>query len=83
VNNCAEIGELIHDMNITNNPDIRDLGWDIQRLGRLTADTLRDDASLRQNAIKMGTAILQQAIKLQTLDHEVADMVAEAAEYDL
>src|SRR5258705_1489144 len=83
VNNCLEISELLNDMNITENEDIKLMARSIRRLGNLTAGELRDSPRVRGTAIKYGKEILAKAVELDTLDLEVSGMVAEAAEYDL
>jgi len=82
VNNCKEMSELLCNMNISDNQDIYDMARSLNRLGNLTAQELRDDKSLRVDAIHRGKAILAKAIKMDTLDLEVSSMVAEAAEYE-
>jgi hypothetical protein len=82
VNNCTEIGGMLMAMNITENKDIHALANDMRRLGYLTAESLRENTPVREGAKKMAKAILDKVIDLNRLDLEVADMVAEAAEYE-
>ncbi|HEY6018596.1 MAG TPA: hypothetical protein VIY48_01490 [Candidatus Paceibacterota bacterium] len=83
VNNCLEISDLLTNMNITENDDIKNMARSIRRLGNLTASNLRDDFVTRRMAIRAGKEIIAQAVALDTLDLEVSEMVAEAAEYGI
>lgn len=82
VNNCAEIGRLIDDMNLTDNEDIKLLARSIMRLGRYTAERIRDDRILRDNLKQKAKEILATSVSADRLDKEVSEMVAEAAEYE-
>lgn len=82
VNNLKELGTLIDDMNVTNNVDISNMANDMRRLGKLTAEELRDVPQTRKNAISYAKQILKKAVDLERIDLQVSEMVAEAAEYD-
>lgn len=80
--NCREVGELISYMNITKNQDIDDMAVEMIRLSYYTASNYRNSDARRRDGIKQGKAILAKLVDLHSLDLEVSEMVAEAAEYE-
>lgn len=82
VGNLREISFLLSEMNITGNEDINSLSHDLYRLARYTASDLRENFWARSSIKREARAIMQKVIGLNRIDKEVADMVADAAEYD-
>jgi hypothetical protein len=81
ITNLRETSNLIRAMNITGNQDIENFAWRILRLTHDTADDYRRYRHARVKGITLGQQILKEQIDLDTVDLQVADMVAQASEY--
>jgi hypothetical protein len=82
ISNLREMSQLINSMNITNNRDISEMAYKIERVCRYSGEVYRRRPDILSDGIFLGKQLLEHEIDLDNLNHQVADMVAEASEYE-
>lgn len=81
ISNIEEIAELIRTLNFNDSPDIDILANNVQRLGRFTADALRDSDSLRQQMVSEGQSLIARLDSYRNVDSEVSNIIDQVGDY--
>jgi hypothetical protein len=79
--NIETTANLIESMNITNNPEITKVVWNLNRLVNVSAHTLRNYEGERLKVLTIGQEVMANLAMLELKDKEVSSLVADAGEY--
>lgn len=83
VSNLQNVGELIRELNFTNDIGIDQLVSHVSRLSRFSAQQLREDEDVRQGAISTGRSLLSRLETYKKLDQETSDAFDQMSEIEL
>jgi len=81
VNNIKDTANLIEQMNLTENPQIKKVIKDQNRLSGFAAYHLRKSEDIRQRALSAGQEILVNLTMLDLKDKEISTMVDDTGDY--
>ena len=81
VNNIKDTANLIEQMNLTENPQIKKVIKDLNRLSGFAAYHLRKSEDIRQRALSAGQEILVNLTMLDLKDKEISTMVDDTGDY--
>lgn len=81
VSNTIEMGGLIRKLNFMDDPGIDVLANHVERLGRYTADTLRESQDARSTMISEGQALLNKLDSYRKLESQVDDVIGAVLDY--
>jgi hypothetical protein len=81
VSNVQEISDLIKALNFDDNPDIDGLANQMSRLGRYTAESLRENDDLRKKMVSEGQVILGRLDAYRQSDTEIGQIIDAVGDY--
>jgi hypothetical protein len=81
LSNIETTANLIENMNITDNHEIKKVVKDLNRLLEYSAYSLRNYEDARKNTISVGQQVLANLTMLDLKDKEIANLVADAGDY--
>jgi hypothetical protein len=83
VSNLTDVGSLIRELNFTNDSGINQLASNVDRLGKFTAQTLRENDEVRKGAIKEGKSLLSRLEAYKKIDKDTDTAFDQMAEIEI
>lgn len=83
VSNLRDVGNLIKELNFTNDPNIDRLSFEVGRIARFSADSLREADYCRDAVVSEGKTLLSRLEAYKKLDHEVDDAFSQMNEIEI
>jgi hypothetical protein len=81
ISNVKDIGHLMKTLNFTDDPGIEQLASHVERLGRYSAETLRETAAYRNMMVSDGQQLLAKLDAFKHTDVEVDGMIDAVSDY--
>ena len=81
ISNISDQASLIRDLNFTNEAGIETMAVHLDRLAKVTGESLRDDPALRASKVTEAKSLLAKLDSFRKVDSEIANIIGSVAEY--
>lgn len=81
VDNVRELGQLVRQLNFSDDPSIDALANQVERLARVTAESLRENPRMRDDMVSEGRALMAKLDSYRKTDSTIDAMIGEVADY--